>query len=330
MNAIRFNLKTVRKMIGKSELWFVVKADAYNHGAAVTALATEDLIDGFAVATVEEASELRRAGVSAPITALMFDPSDIDEGERLAVIPLIGSLADLERLGERNIPIDLKIDSGMNRSGLKYPSEIQAALEIIKSRHLSLRGLATHFFSTESIARQKARFYALAEPLTKEFPTVKVSLSATSGILSGEYADGVRAGLIAYGYGADCLMPALTVTSTLIGIKTLAAGESLGYDGTYKAERAVRTGFISGGYAEGVKRAYKGAYVFVGGKRAEIIGNVCMDGAFISLDGIAAEPGDIVTVAEGKNMGALATSADTIIYEVLTGFRGRVKRCYYR
>lgn len=321
----------------------VVKANAYGHGLVASALCLADA-DAFAVARLDEALALRSAGVRKPIVLLegVFDGAQLQEAARHnleIVVHEREQLALLENApaGHRFV-VWLKIDTGMNRLGFR-PQQLDAALQALGrlgERLFELR-LMTHFASADEhdsplTAQQLSRF----EELTHGRGLIR-SLANSAGVFAwpAAHADWVRPGLALYGVspfadqvgGALGLTAAMRLVSTVISVREVPAGESVGYGGTWRAMRDSRVAILAGGYGDGLPRSLpNGTPVLVRGERAALAGRVSMDMIAVDVTNIAG----VVVGDPGLLWGPelpveeIAAHAGTISYELLCGVSQRV------
>ena len=346
INAIIHNIKEARQLLNvETKLVFMVKADAYNHGMVEVAKYTEDYIDKFGVATANEGALLRENNIVKPIivTAFsVFEAKEVIDNNLLPVVSSLEGILALEKyasLKKKSIFVDLKIDSGMNRYGLKDEKEINEVINVLKhSKLIKLRAIASHFHTAilEVMREQQKLFMKRAENIIQSFKNISIHFSASSGIelIPLFNYDEVRLGLLLYGYSPIKtklnLIPAMTVTSKIEIIKDLKKGEKVGYSATYTSEKDTRIAIIRCGYYEGIDRDYKDSYVIINGTQAKIIGNISMDSIVVDLDKIEASVGDTVIILNDVvNADLIAQKSNTINYEILTRFKGRYERRYY-
>ena len=320
--AIRHNVRTLRELLDGAELWAVVKADGYGHGAVdVGRAALEAGATALGVATLGEALELREALPSARI--LLLGPAVPTEvaAAREARLELCASAGE----APEGIPVHLKLDTGMGRWGL---TELVAPGSDVV-------GLMSHFASADTdpafTEGQLARFLAATAPhahLTRHIPN-----SAGTLRHSASHLDAVRCGIAVYGISpfgtdpaADGLRPALRWESSVALVKTLAAGESTGYGRRFVATEPTRIGLVPIGYADGFRRDLTGTEVVVAGRRVPVVGTVSMDVLAVRLTD-EAEAGDTVTlVGDGVLIEEHARVSGTIPYEIACGIVSRATR----
>ncbi|SRR5581483_5416407 len=356
--ALRWNFNRVKKLVGPSvKVLSVVKANAYGHGAAACARALADAgSDAFGVATVEEAVELRRAGVEGPLlvlTAICLE--QLDEFLNYALTPALSDLhtiASFEKLLQKRgaaLKFHLKIDSGMGRLGLLH-SAIDAWLpEVAKLKALRLEGMFSQLANSDGdadySAEQVKNFRAAEERLRAAgLAPSELHLANSGGVIGVPDAHGtmVRPGIMLYGCcpgpalaeKAD-LKPVLAWYTRIMQVKELPAGASVGYGRTFAAKRKSRIAALPLGYADGYHRllSNRGA-VLVRGKRAPVAGRISMDLTMIDVTDIAGvTQGDEVVLigrqgAENISADEVAGWAETISYEVLTSVSARVPRVH--
>ena len=299
----------------------MVKADAYNHGVNKVAPFTEQIVDRYGVATLKEGVWLRKLGVKKPISVFNCLPQDIKSVKQYDLTPVVYNFNTLRAIASERIEdFDLKIDSGMNRFGFKTIEEVLSVVKVLKQIGLKPRSICTHFASAAAIHAQLSAFTGLIEPLLY-CGKVPINVSATSGINQGHYADGVRAGLIAYS-------GALKVCSEIIAIKGVDKGEGIGYDHAYVAKDNELIAIISGGYYDGIMRSYEGACVNINGYSCPIIGKISMDTTFVKLN-VQAKVGDKVIVIDNNTLDSFVRASNASIYEIITSIKGRCERRYY-
>ncbi|GHV17466.1 alanine racemase [Clostridia bacterium] len=335
--ALRFNASAVKKRLGGSKLMAVIKADAYGHGAARAAQSLEGIADFLAVACISEAMELRGAGIKAPLLILGYTPPEC--AELLLGNGLTQTVFDVEyarelsdRAGSRRIDAHLKIDTGMNRLGVRTAEE---GREILALPGLDITGVFTHLASSDNAADTVAQL-AKFDQIRKFLGNITITHCANSGAVlycRESWYDVARTGLLIFGTGAgDELKPVMTLKACVAQVKTVAAGERISYSGTYTARGGMKVATICAGYADGYSRALSNrGEAFVLGKRVPVVGRVCMD--MLMLDVSAAgdvKRGDEATLFGngGASAEEVALKAGTIPYEIFCSVSKRVPRIY--
>ncbi len=342
--ALRHNLQAARRRAPGSRVMAVVKANAYGHGLVTVAHALGEA-DAFAVARVDEGLCLRQAGITRPVVLLegVFEREQLDAAaaHRFELVVHIEEQIELLRAAPAGCQFDvwLKLDTGMNRLGLKGAAfaAAHAALVRVPAVRQPVR-LMTHLAAADDKADpanpvQLARFRAATEGMSGPR-----SLANSAAMLNfpQALADWVRPGLLLYGVsplggatGADLgLQPVMTLHSRIIGLKDVLAGERVGYGGAWTAGRPTRLAIAAVGYGDGYPRSLpSGAPVLVGGAHAPLAGRVSMDMIGIDVTDLprAAQLGDpVVLWGPGLPVERIAALAGTIPYELLCGISQRV------
>jgi len=358
--ALRHNLRVIAKHAGRAKVWPVLKADGYGHGAPAVARTLERAgAEGFCVALLEEAVELRDAGVRTPILVMGgYYGGAYEEIVARGVVPVIYDASHLEGLARaaraagHQVDAHLKIDTGMARLGVRMNDLESFAAEIQRYPEIKIAGLMTHLACAESDAGtytqdQVDRFEEATARLAAVGITASVRHAANSAaVLRGEALfDAVRPGVAIFGVSplsgmSRELRPAMRVRSEIVDIRTIEVGESVGYGALFRAARKSRIATIPMGYADGLSRHLSNqGHVLVRGYRAPIVGAVSMDMSMIDVTDVpSAVLRDEVMVlgaqdgvhGKGDALAAeeLAERAGTIAWEVLTSISRRVPRFY--
>lgn len=358
---LRHNLRAVRRASGEARVFCVLKADAYGHGAKALARTLERAgADGVCVALLEEAVELRDAGIMAPIL-VMGGYYGRSSGDLLRhrLTPVVHDPAQIETLAQEvrhgageGLKIHLKIDTGMGRLGI-LPRDLPIVGGLLaKNPEIQLEGLMTHFASAdsddpESLARQLDEFDAATRLIASMgfAPTVRHAANSAALLkLPRARLDWVRPGIALFGVEpiagiAPELRPVMRVQTRVVATRTLDPGQSVGYGSTWTARRTSHIATIPMGYADGLSRSLsnRGA-VLVRGQLAPIVGVISMDMTMIDVTDIeGATTGDECVVLgsqRGPRGEVSITAADmarqlgTIPWEVLTSISRRVPRFY--
>lgn len=361
LHALRHNVAVVRERAQGAKVWAVLKADGYGHGAPAVARTLERAkVDGFCVALLEEAIELRDAGIAAPILVMGgYYGRAYDEVLRRNLTPVLYDPSHLEgfarlvRSGTFPGPVSVhvKIDTGMARLGVR-PKDLAAFADALaETPEVRVEGLMTHLANADAETAvdndaQVARFDEATAYLAKRGVRAKLRHAANSAALLKQSAllDAVRPGIAVFGicpsiHDRADLQMAMRVRTEVVDVRTIDPGDPVGYGGLYRASRKARIATVSMGYADGLPRALsnRGA-MLVRGKRAPIVGAVSMDMTMLDVTEIP-EVGlrDEVVVLGGQEgtsgkdfIGAeeMARNADQIPWEVLTQISRRVPRFY--
>jgi alanine racemase len=344
-DALRSNLKALRRCASGARVVAVVKANAYGHGLIPTALALSEA-DAFGVARIDEGIALRAAGIAQPIVLLegIFTNEELAEAAVRCFDLVVHDARQIELL-ERSATAQpfvlwLKIDTGMNRLGFRgeeFPAAL-ARLQRLPTPPREVR-LLTHLARADerdaaATREQLARFDALTRGVA-----LARSIGNSAAILgtSAAHGDWVRPGIALYGVSpfADAsaesfgLAPVMTLETTVIATRRVARGEAVGYGAAWRAERDTPIAILAGGYGDCVPRSLAiGAPVLVNGQRAPLVGHVSMDMLAVNIAAVA----DVQVGSRGVLWGAdlpveeVARHAGTIAYELLCRVSQRVPR----
>ena len=353
LSALVDNVRYFRsKLKPTTKLTCMVKAFAYGAGSVEVskALQASGLVDYLAVAVADEGVELRRAGITLPIIIMDPEVAAMDLILENNLEPNVYShqslktvIAAAESKGLENIPIHIKIDSGMHRLGF-YREDMPWLIDrLTHQKAVRVASVFSHLAGSDEAQfddftlSQIKYFDACAEELKAglNYPVIKhICNSAGIERFSDYQFDMCRLGIGLYGFsfvGAH-LRNVCTLETTILSVKTVKAGETIGYGRhtTLAEDRTIAV--IPIGYADGFDRRFSnyGGEVWVRGKRCPVVGNVCMDQAMVDVTGADARPGDIVEVfGEHMPLEELADKLGTITYEILTSVSRRVQRIYF-
>jgi len=361
LDALAHNYKTIKNHIPSDTKFLgVMKADAYGHGAVPMSHALVQLGASYlAVSNLEEALQIRRGGIRAPILILGYTPPMY--AENMVYMDMTQEVHSLEYAKRLNdalqgtnfiLNVHLKLDTGMTRIGFTaYDNEesLQGMLEAAKLPHLHVEGAFTHFCvadskdpADEAFTRlQYSRFCSALSFLDSQGiqPELRHCCNSGATLLYPEYAmDMVRPGIVTYGVhpSADTvdildLQPVMCLSTTVSQIREIPAGVSVSYGRTYTTPSDRRLAVLSIGYADGLTRRLSGNISFlIRGRYAPVVGRICMDLCMVDVTDIPdVQVGDVVTViGVGMPCENMAEKLDTIAYEVLCGINKRIPRIY--
>ena len=359
LDAIEANFRAVMERAG-GPVMAVVKADAYGHGAVPVAKTLEPLCAFFGVSSVAEALELHHAGLKKPILILGHTPPEtyetvVEMGFRVAIF----NLEDAKKLSvaataqSKTAYVHFALDTGMSRIGFQVTEEsADLCASIATLPGLQIEGLFSHFATADETdltkAKAQADRYAAFDKMLKErnieIPVRHLDNSAGIMNFRCQY-DMARAGIVIYGlYPSDevdpqlvCLKPAMQWFSRVSHVKTLEAGRELSYGGTYKTTKETIVATVPAGYADGYRRSLSGKfYVLIRGRKAPILGRVCMDQFMVDVTDIpGVVPGDRVVLmgTDGEHTISAETigaAANSFNYEQVCDVGRRVTRVYIR
>jgi len=362
LDALKCNFDAVREALPENiKILAVVKANAYGHGAIGVAKFLEDKADYLAVAATDEALELRKNGVNCPILILGHIPyGDYDNIVKNNITPTISDFYEAELLSKVAVkagvtaPLHIAVDTGMNRIGFKCDDCSVEEIKKIKTLpNIEIEGVFSHLAAADMLDKaytkmQAEKFDAFVLKLEKEGVTAPIKHlynSAAIADLEKNY-DMVRQGIILYGLKPSDEVefnniavpkPVMSMKTRVVQVKTLPAGESISYGCTYTTEKETRVATLCAGYADGVTRVLSNnGEVLIRGKRAEIIGKVCMDQFMVDVTHIPeVEAGDTATIFgtdgnETISVDEIAKKANTINYEIICNINSRVTRVYMK
>ena len=361
LEAIGHNIREVKKRLPEGvKLLGVVKANAYGHGAVPVASYLENQVDYFATATIEEAVELRENGISAPILILGYvSPSQYGDLVEYDITQTIDSYAQALALEKeaarqnRKAKAHLAVDTGMTRVGFQVTEhDADEAAKIADLPHIELEGMFTHFSCADQedktyCSMQMEKYDKMTALLAERGVTIPLRhICNSAGIMEFDdhHFEMVRSGIITYGiYPSEevkkerlDLIPALSWKSHVIHVKEVGPGIGVSYGATYVTEKPMtRIATVSAGYADGYPRALSNqGCVLIHGKKAPIIGRICMDQMMVDVTDIPdVQVEDVVTLVgtdgdETITIEEIANPAARFDYEMLCDISSRVTRVY--
>lgn len=362
IDAVRKNVKNLKaKTKDGTRAIAVIKTDAYGHGAIEIAQNISDLVNGFAVATIQEAIILRRNGIQKDIIILGYTNEyfyenliEYDIRPAMYSYDMIKKLSDVAVALKKEAVIHIKVDTGMGRIGFRDNEEsVDAIVRAANLPNIRIEGIFTHFAKADekdktSAMKQLDRYLNFLSKL--EAKGVKIPYhhcSNSAGIIDLPQAncDEVRMGISLYGlYPSDEvqkdqieLYPVLSLHSHVVYVKEVFQGESIGYGGTFTADKTMKVATIPVGYGDGYFRSLSNkASVIIHGVKAPIIGRICMDQFMVDVTDIPdVKIGDEVTLIgkEGQteiSVDELAEIAGTINYEIVCDLGKRIPRVFVR
>lgn len=353
LSALKHNFDYLKSKLQPNSTKFlaVVKAFAYGNDANEIALYLQNLqVDYFAVAYTNEGVALRKAGITKPILVLHPLETCLTTLIDYQLEPSIYSAKILDEFlqvaadrDQKNYPIHLKFNTGLNRLGFAENAIENLHSKLHKIKTVKIKSLFSHLAASEDLnekvftQQQIASFKQIAKKFNATFGFMPMlHLCNTSGILNypDAHFDMVRSGIGLYGFGNSeeenrNFRPIASLKSVISQIHHIEAGETVGYNRGYKSTSAIKSATIPIGHADGIGRQYghgKGCLI-INGKKAPIIGNVCMDMVMVNITDIDCQEGDEVIVFDASHTAEdLASSVDTISYELITAISQRVRR----
>lgn len=350
--ALEHNYRLIRSgLLPGTRFLGVVKAFAYGSEAVAIARRLETLgADYLAVAFSREGVSLRQQGIRLPILVLHPQPGGLGELIEYCLEPslysrdiLAGFLEEAAKQGQRQYPVHIKFNTGLNRLGFREDDLAWIRDRLGASETVAVRSIFSHLAASDDPGEREftlgqiRAFEAIAERWgTSATGAPLRHLLNTSGIFNypGAQADMVRCGIGLYGYANDPeldarLRPVARLRTRVSQVHDIEPGQWVGYNKGFQAREKMRTATLPIGHADGIGRQYGQGrgWVTISGQRAPIIGNVCMDMTMVDITGIACQEGDTaIFFGPGQSAEAFAGSAGTISYEVLAGISQRVPR----
>ncbi len=365
LDAVSHNMDMIHKKLSeKTKIMAVVKTDGYGHGAVPIAkeLEEKDYMAGFATATAEEAFILRKAGISKPILVLGYVfpyayEQMIRENIRFTVFrkDMLFQIEQEAKKLQKEAFVHIKVDTGMGRIGI-FPED--SGLDFFKMlmdcKYIKAEGIFTHFAKAdyeekEDAKKQFEKFLSFCEEAEKEMqiriPWKHCANSAATLEMPQTHMDMVRVGISMYGLWPSeeikkdswNLQPAFSLHSHIVYLKTLSTGEEISYGGTYVTKRETKVATIPVGYGDGYPRTLSNVgYVLIRGKKAPILGKICMDQFMVDVTEIpqVTEGDEVVLIGNSRDetitMEELGDLSNRFNYELVCVIGKRVPRIYYK
>ncbi|MFD2822590.1 alanine racemase [Lacinutrix iliipiscaria] len=356
LKALTHNFKHIKsKLKENTKFLAVVKAFAYGSDAVEISKHLQNLnVDCFAVAYTHEGVALRDAGITKPILVLHPHKTNLETIINRCLEPNLYSFDILHAFltiakehKQTHYPVHIKFNTGLNRLGFNTQDVKKVSQSINNTSSIKVASIFSHLAASEDIneraftENQIEKFKIVAKNFTKEIGyKPHLHICNTSGILNFPEAhfDMVRCGIGLYGFGNSeienkNLKPIASLKSIISQIHLLQKGETLGYNRSFTASKTIKTATIPIGHADGIGRQYGNGvgFVNINGKRASIIGNVCMDMIMVDITNIDCNEGDEVIIFDSHNTAEdLASSINSISYELITSVSRRIKRVFCR
>lgn len=353
---LKHNIESIKqKLYDNQELLVMVKADAYGAGLVeITKFLEEQGVKNFGVAYLKEARILRNAGIKGKI--IVFSgllPNEVEEAVNVDAIYSVSNIEMLEELNnkaiEKQIKIELAMDTGMTRLGFDKNELPLLASKLKEFQNIYVDGIYTHFSSADVKEKehitlsQISMFEECIEFLAKQdicLPNKHMCNSAGIFRYNSDKYNMVRLGISAYGYYADASMksevelkPIFKLIAPICNLRTVKAGKAVSYNGTYVTDKETKIAVLQIGYADGLTRVLSNKLkVNVNGSEVPVIGNICMDTCMIDVTGINVNIGDeaVIFDYESEKLEEIARITNTIHYEVITNIGKRVDREYVK
>lgn len=354
LSAVKHNLEVYKTRLSNSvKLLSMVKADAYGTGAVKVAQFLErNGVDYLGVAFADEGVTLRKNGVQLPIVVMNPDTDNIEQYVKYELEPALYSFEQLDQfvsglilLEVEHFPVHIKFDTGMHRLGFQ-PSDMGKVLSIVKAQpELRVKGIYSHLADADNpdnsdfTKSQLDQFDEVVSFFRKNLvdPFIAHVLNSEGALrYPAKASDMVRIGISMYGYTENTdlrrkLLPAVQWYSKVSQVKTIPAGDTIGYGRSFKARNEIRIAIIPVGYADGFRRSLSNGCgaVFIKNQKCQVVGRVCMDMIMVAIGDLDVSFSDPVEIiGPNQTMEDFAEDMDTIPYEVLTGLSKRMQRVY--
>ncbi len=320
INKIRQNI-LVAKQKSNAEIMAVVKANCYNNGILI-ANYIEDIVCGYAVANVFEAVSLRNNGISKPILALSYHKSEYELCKKYDIAVSISSPMNYSH----GLKYHIAVDTGMNRSGVKGVNSLLSLVNCMRASDIV--GVYSHIYSPNKLLAdsQKEKFLDAVRYVKLHNRDIVTHLFASNYVSNQENCstDIVRLGIGLYDN-------ALAVTTSVLQVKEVKKGESIGYDGEFIADKSMKIALCEGGYFDGVIRPFKGHKMGFNTDFCKVLGKISMDSFVIDVTDRWAKSGDQIVIYDTDNLSFEERERDLHIskYELMTALKGRFNYVYY-
>lgn len=342
---LKENIETIYNKF-KRPLMAVIKADAYGHGYQEVASYIKDIdyIEMFAVATLQEAIELRELGITKGILILGAVPTSKEEIDLAIKYDISLTMISLEYMhylttliDSKPLKVHIKLDTGMHRIGLTSKEELEELLRTIDRSKFDLEGIFTHFATAdcddEAYEKQRNLFYELVGDY--DFKYIHCCNSAAMAYHHDDRSNLGRIGIVMYGIDPageenNEYKQVMSLYSKVALVKKIKAGDRVGYGLTYTAKEDEFLATIPIGYADGLIRKNQGRKVYINGKYFEIVGRVCMDQMMVRVDETVRDGDQVEIFGEHISLASMAKDLDTIPYEIICLISKRVERLYIK
>ena len=343
LSALERNFKKLQELI-KTDIMAVVKADAYGHGATTLCPILQSLgVNSFGVATVDEGIELRHSGIKTPIIMLGATPlwayeSCFSNNLTITIYSTeqINQLEELAKKNKSKIPVQLKIDTGMNRLGVDYSECSKVINNLTNSNHLELKGIFTHLSNAKNYnfsKLQKERFDYVLNAY-HGIPLQKHIANSYAAINYPDFRyDLVRVGIGLYGQEFNFLEPLISLKGRITRIQKVLKGESVSYERTWKAKKDSIIATIPIGYADGIDRKLSNKiFGLYNEKKVQQVGTITMDQMMFDISEIKdSKVSDVIALLNNElPISSWANILNTISYELICRLKMRLPRVYTR
>lgn len=336
---ITYNVKTIIKKYNNYKYYIgVVKADCYGHGIKCINSIIKGGCNFLAVAILEEALKIRKINKEIPILCLGYiNPQYINICKKNNIRITINSLECAKELTNydcNKLKVHIKINTGMNRLGISDKKDLLKIIKIFKNKNIEIEGIYTHIFDASDKDKTNKQFVDFKK-FVNVYPNIPIIHAQASEALINyskpDFINGCRLGIIMYGFTENHdikLKSTFKLYSQVIQIHNLKGNETVGYNGTYKANSNDTIAVVQIGYEDGIIRKNTKRFVYIKNKKYPIIGNICMDMMFIKIDNNVKLYDKVEIIKDVNHIKQIAKHLDTIPYEIICSIGKRVPRIY--
>lgn len=338
LNNIKDNVKKIINTYSDYEYYFgVVKADCYGHGIETVKSIIKGGCNYLAVAILEEALRIRQMNIDIPILCLgNIKPNDINICIKNNITITINSLEYAENLINYNLDslkVHIKINTGMNRLGINNINELNNVLNILGRKNVNIEGIYTHIYEANNVDntnKQLDIFKSIVTHTKFNFKIIHAQASdAITNYKKPNFINGCRLGIIMYGFNNKIkLKSTFKLISEVIQIHEIKEEQTIGYNGTYKANIGDIIAVVAIGYDDGIIRKNKGRFVYINNKAYPIVGNICMDMLFVKVDENVKDYDKVEIIKDINHVYEICNYLDTIPYEIMCLIGKRIPRVY--
>lgn len=337
LKALENNIKTIVNSSKEYKYHIaVVKANCYGLGIKCVKNILLGGANYLAVSSLDEALKVRKITNTRILVLEPIDTKYISIANKNNITLTISSLEYLNKVKNKSFTCHLKINTGMNRLGIGTKEELNEIYKIINESNIKIEGIYTHIYKSTDSTLTENQFKRF-ENITSDIDLSKIEIvhipnsDTITNYKKKDYVNGCRMGIIMYGFNNKLKLESVfTLKSKIIEIKHIKKGETVGYDGKYKANKDEFIAVVPIGYADGIIRKNTGRYVYINDKKYKIVGNICMDMLFVLIDDTINVNNEVLIIKDNTHIDEIAEHLDTINYEVMCDVSSRVDRKYIK
>lgn len=337
LKALENNIKTIVNSSKEYKYHIaVVKANCYGLGIKCVKNILLGGANYLAVSSLDEALKVRKITNTRILVLEPIDTKYISIANKNNITLTISSLEYLNKVKNKSFTCHLKINTGMNRLGIGTKEELNEIYKIINKSNIKIEGIYTHIYKSTDSTLTENQFKRF-ENITSDIDLSKIEIvhipnsDTITNYKKKDYVNGCRMGIIMYGFNNKLKLESVfTLKSKIIEIKHIKKGETVGYDGKYKANKDEFIAVVPIGYADGIIRKNTGRYVYINDKKYKIVGNICMDMLFVLIDDTINVNDEVLIIKDNNHINEIAEHLDTINYEVMCDVSSRVDRKYIK